>query len=479
MADRLLFEQGTLVTMDPVLGDLPVGDVLIEGDRILDVAPRLEVEDCERIDARGCILIPGFVDTHRHLWQTAVRGTFTNWATVQYMWGIRFHIATKFTSDDTYMSTHAGALECLNAGITTVADYAHNVNTPDDAYRGVEALQDAGIRAVYGLGLTPAPVENPSFKGADARTQLLRQMAGDHPAQGPVRLGVSPGEAFVVGIDEMVKQYRLARELGLVITYHANAVQVQGVPGDVEVLADNDLLGRDLVLVHCQVNSEQEWELVAEAGAWVSVQTEVEMGMALGPPVLVQLRRHGIPPTLGIDSVGHNAGDMFGQMRLALQWLCMTEAEADLAQGLNPVSLTATTRDALEWATVNGARALGMHDEVGSLTQGKQADVVMLRTDGISLAGWYEDDPATAAVAYCGPGEVDTVTVAGRIVKRGGRLVGVDVNTVLARLNESKHRIADAARQPDGTLMPDPPQSLGELVPLAPDRGRHLPAGSA
>ena len=130
------------------------------------------------------------------------------------------------------------------------------------------------------------------------------------------------------------------------------------------------------------------------------------------------LRRHGIPPTLGIDSVGHNAGDMFGQMRLALQWLCMAEAESVLAQGLNPSSLTVSARDALEWGTINGARALGLDGEIGSLTPGKRADVAMVRADGISLAGWQEDDPAVAVVAYAAPAEVDTVLVAGRPVKR-------------------------------------------------------------
>jgi len=466
---RILFEQGHVLTLDPSVEDLSPGDVLVVDGRIAEVAPRVDVEDCERIDARGCIVLPGFVDTHRHMWQTGVRGIFTDWATVQYMWGIRFHIATHYTAEDTYTSTYVGALECLNAGVTTVADYAHNVNTPDDAHAGVKALQDARIRAVYGIGLTPAPVEDPSFKGAEARTRLVRELADEYfsSPDALVQLGVSPGEAFVVGVDEMVNQFRTARELGATITLHANAVQVRDVPGDVEVLAEQGLLGDDLILVHCQTTTPGEWAQVAEAGTWVSVETEVEMGMALGPPVLVQLREHGIPPTLGIDSVGHNAGDMFGQMRLALQWLCMTEARPALSRGLNPVALTATARDALRWGTINGARALGLDGEIGSLTPGKRADVVMVRADGIPMAGWQEDDPAVAVVAYASPADVDTVLIGGRPVKRGGRLVDVDVSAALARINESKRRIAEATRTADGGFIPSPVQSLGELVPLA------------
>ena len=232
------------------------------------------------------------------------------------------------------------------------------------------------------------------------------------------------------------------------------------------MLAEHGLLGDDLILVHCQVTTPAEWEQIARTGTWVSVQTEVEMGMALGPPVLMPLRRHGIPPTLGIDSVGHNAGDMFGQMRLALQWLCMAEAESVLAQGLNPSSLTVSARDALEWGTINGARALGLDGEIGSLTPGKRADVAMVRADGISLAGWQEDDPAVAVVAYAAPADVDTVLVAGRPVKRDGRLVGVDVGAALRRIDESKRRIAEATRTADGGFIPSPVQSLGENVPL-------------
>ncbi len=169
--------------------------------------------------------------------------------------------------------------------MTTVTDYAHNVNTPDDAHAGIGALRDAGIRAVYGIGLTLAPVEDPSFKGAEARTRLVHQLADEYfgSPDALVRLGVAPGEAFVVGLDEMVNQFRTAARSARRSPTTRNALQVRNVPGDVEVLAEHGLLGDDLILVHSQVTTPAEWEQIARTGTWVSVETRSRWGWRSGP----------------------------------------------------------------------------------------------------------------------------------------------------------------------------------------------------
>lgn len=466
---RTLIEQAAVVSMDPRIGTLPAGDVLIDGDTIVDVARRLDVEDCERIDGRGCILTPGFVDSHRHLWQTSLRGLCANMSTMEYMWGVRLHVAHVFTPEDLYIATHVGALECLNAGVTTVAGYEHNVATSEDAYAGITALRDAGVRSVYGMGLLVPRSRPTSFAGLADQTTLLRRLQDEFcSGSALLSLGVCPGEFMVAGTDAALEQYRVARELGLLVTHHAAVVAGSGA--EIDVLHDAGLLSDAVVIVHGNGCDERQCGLLLDAGATISVQAEVEVGMAIGPPSLVCQRRAGLAPTLGIDTVATNSGDMFAQMRLAFETVCLAEAQEVIDEGLNPIRLTVTTDEALRWGTINGARALNMDDAIGSIAVGKQADLVLLRADGLPLAGWYEEDPGASVVTQASVADVDTVFVAGRCVKRDGRML-VDPRPAIERLTESKARILRDTPRTAGlsgfrSVIPDPPPEL-PLVPLA------------
>src|ERR671912_171332 len=151
MADRLLLRGGTVLTVDPGLGDLPKGDVLIEGDTIAQVAPQVDA-DAQVIDASGFIVIPGFVDTHRHTWETAIRGCAPNATLDDYFVEVLDTFAPAYRDEDVYASNVAGSLECLNAGITTLVDWSHINNSPDHSDAAVTALQQTGIRAQYAYG---------------------------------------------------------------------------------------------------------------------------------------------------------------------------------------------------------------------------------------------------------------------------------------------------------------------------------------
>ncbi|GAS98335.1 amidohydrolase [Mycolicibacterium canariasense] len=457
---KTVFRHGCVVTMNPVFGNLADTDVLVEEDRITAVGRGLDAGDATEIDARGCILTPGFVDTHRHLWQTAVRGIFADWSTLQYMVGIRLHIAPFVTAEDTYAATYAGSLECLNNGVTTVLGYEHNVNTPDHAFAGAQAMVDAGVRGVYGLGLGQAPLAPRVFSETEQYRALLTQLNDGILARGKslVRLGVAPVELFMAPIDVVIQQFRLAREYGAQLTLHSNAVR-NGV-GEIQMLEDAGLLGADTVFVHGNTSTDREYQLVRDRGAAICAGVEVEIGMALGEPTLRKQRKFGLAPTLGVDSVGCCGGGIIGQARLGMQTARLADAAEELSRGENPASLSVTSREALEWATINGAKALGLQDRIGSIEVGKDADLVLFRATSPDMAGWIEDCPEAAVITQSSAADIDTVMVAGTLVKRGRALLADAWPRQLEALNRTKRRLAKQTRQPDGTFIPTPAPEL-------------------
>jgi 5-methylthioadenosine/S-adenosylhomocysteine deaminase len=460
--DKLIFRNATVLTMDATLGTLSGADVLVEGDRIRALGTSLSVDDAVEIDATDCILIPGMVDTHRHLWQTAVRGVFSDWSTLQYFHGIRLHIASMYEPEDTYIATYVGALECLNNGVTTVLGYEHNVNSHEHAIAGASGMVDAGVRGVYGMGFLPAPYAPLSFRGlGDYRTTLEKLRAEFFSSSDSlIQLGTAPAELFVADVADTASQIRLSREFGAQITLHANAVR--NSPGEIATLMKGDLLRDDMVLVHCNLTTDDEYRGVLNAGAAICAGVEVEIGMALGEPTIRDQRRLGLSPTLGVDSVGHCGGGLVGQARLAMRTANLADAQSALDAGENPESLAILSHEALEWATINGAKALRLDSQIGSVTPGKQADLVLVRASSPDMAGWYEGDPAAAIITQSSAADIDTVIVAGTLVKRDGRMLIGDWASNRARMDATKRRIADLARQDRGGLIPNPPPALPE-----------------
>ena len=458
--NRTVFRKAVVVTMDPRRGNLNGYDVLVEDDLIASIGKDIVVTDAAEIDARGGILIPGLIDTHRHLWQTAVRGVFADWSTLQYMQGIRLHIAPLVTAEDTYLATLAGALECLNNGVTTVLAYEHNVNSPEHAFGGAQAMVDSGVRGVYGLGMGQAPLAPRVFSHTEDYRPILKELQNQHFSsdQGLVRLGVAPVELFMAPLEVVASQFELAREFGAQLTLHSNAVR-NGV-GEIHQLHQRGLLAPDIVFVHGNTSTDEEYRLVRDAGAAICAGVEVEIGMALGEPTIRKQLEHGLAPTVGVDSVGCCGGGIIPQIRLGMQTACLADAQAALDRGENPASLTVNSAEALRWGTINGAKALGLDSRIGSIEVGKQADLVLLSTSSPDLAGWVEDMPEAAVVTQSSAADIDTVMVAGTLVKRDGRLLTTSWPATLTALNAAKRRIAGAARQPDGSYIPNPAPQL-------------------
>ena len=460
---RTVLRGAAVVTLDDALGDLPSGDILIENEKIIEVAARIDAGDAELIDASGTIALPGFVDTHRHVWQTAMRSITADWSLMDYIRGIRYRAAGTYRAEDMFAAQYAGALEALNAGVTTVVDYSHNVLTPDHAYEAIRGLREAGIRALWCYGFNDPPTASPCFENAEQRAKLAREIAAEHFSSGDQLLtfGIAPEEPGFLTPETRALQFRTARELDARITQHVNCLRMGQDPGELAELARNSLLGPDVLLVHMGYTTEEEWRMVADAGCSVSFtpETELQMGMNFSPTGA--LRRFGIPPTVGADIVSNNSGDLFFQLRLALQVERALANVPTIEGGAMPEGVPVPVREAIAWGTINGAKAAGLDHRIGSLTPGKEADIVLIRTDGINFAGWNDKDPVASVLLQAHPGNVDTVLVAGRTVKRNGRLCA-DVTKAREAVTAAQRHVARATEALGGFRVHPDAQGLSD-----------------
>jgi cytosine/adenosine deaminase-related metal-dependent hydrolase len=472
MSTRTLITGAAVVTMDPQLGDFPRADILVEDHRIVAVGPDLPDVEAERINASSMIAMPGMVDTHRHTWQTALRGILSDGNIPDYLRGFRLQMAERYRPQDMYAGNYLGGLDALNSGVTTLVDYCHNILDPDSAHAAVTGLLDSGVRALYGHGMVPITENTWSeskggHEGAGPsssfgrRAQLARDIKSQYFSSSDqlVRFGIAPQELAIAPATDVQAEFELARELDARITFHSNQVLVRQLFKDIEVLHERGLLGDDLTLVHCTFNTPHEWDLLDGTGTTISVCAETEMQMGMGFPVIREATEHTPGPSLGIDCTSSTAADMISHARLVLQVTRWREDRADYEAMRQPTVMRWKTRDALEWLTVNGARAAGVDDLVGTLTPGKRADIVLLDMSDVSAAGWNRRDPGGAVITQANAGKVDTVLLDGRIVKRGGVLVHVDVPAALATLAES-HDHLYAEMDAHGGFIPQPPVEL-------------------
>lgn len=423
MADRILLKGGHVITVDPQLGDIPGGDVLIEGDTIAQVGTGLSA-DADVIDATGDIVIPGFVDSHRHTWETAIRNCAPNATLDDYFVEVLDSFAPLYRPEDVYASNLAGALECLNAGITTLLDWSHINNTPDHPDAAVRGLQESGIRAVYAYGSANtslagywfnSSIQIPSDDVARVRNTYFNSDDGLMTMALATR-----GPGFCQ--DEVVTgEWGMARELGLPITIHIAMGKLAGKWSMLKQLDTLGLLGPDMTYIHSCYLSDEEWELVVKSKGTISIAPQVEMQMGHGWPPVAKARSYGLRPSLSIDVVTTVPGDMFTEMRCAFaaeRW----RSNDSVWKSEDPLPENAlTARDMLTMATLDGAHVVGLESRTGSLTPGKQADVVMI--DGHAPAVAPVSDPVAAVVLSADTSNVETVIVGGSVVKRGGRLV--------------------------------------------------------
>jgi cytosine/adenosine deaminase-related metal-dependent hydrolase len=392
--------------------------------------------------------MPGFVDTHRHTWQTPVRGVLPSCTLDQYFAGMLDNIGIQYRPEDVYIANLMGALEALNGGITTLLDWSHVNNTPEHADAAIHGLAEAGIRAIYGHGV-PVGADWWSYSSKphpeDIRRIRKEYFQSDNQLLTLALAARAPGNTTP---DVAKHDWALARDLGIRISVHVG-MRLTGVHvNHVMSLNELGLMGPDTTYIHCTDSTDEELDLIAKSGGTASVAPYVEMLMGHGVPPTGRLVARGVRPSLSIDVVSSVPGDMFTQMRTALvqeRILAFTETP-DTA-----FAPTLTHRDVLEFATIDGARACALDNRIGTLTPGKQADIVLIRTDQVNTAPVV--DPVATVVIAADTSNVDTVFVAGRIVKQHGRLTRVDLARLLDRLDDARdHLLANAGVIPKWIL---------------------------
>jgi len=437
MKTKTLLAGGTVVSMDPAVGDLEHGDVLIEDGVIVQVAERIDAPDAQVIDATDRIVMPGFVDNHRHSWQTAFRGVGADWTFPE--WAVAMHGTVKphYQPEDVYVGTLLGRLEALHSGVTTMLDWYHVAQSHAHEDAAVAALRDAPGRSIFCLGA--------GWGTADSVDADIRRVHAGLAGDGLVTMALGLRGADDTSMDTVARELKLAAELGLRTSLHVDGDGASGGDGTrrpVTDLHEHGLLRDTTTFVHANGLGDEELRMLADAGSSVSISPDVELKMGFGWPMTGRVLAAGLRPTLSVDDVPSVGGDMFSTLRTAFA------VQRGLDGGLR-------SRDLLEFTTVDASRSCGLEARVGSITPGKDADLILLRTDDLTV--FPVTDPAATIVSAGHPGLVDTVLVAGRVVKRDGALVGVDLPALRSRLLASRNRIAEAAGIPlDGSWRPRP-----------------------
>jgi 5-methylthioadenosine/S-adenosylhomocysteine deaminase len=416
----IVFRGGVVLTMDDAHTVLADSDVLVVDDRIADVGRGLDVPDgAQEIDASGGIVMPGMIDTHRHMWQTAMRGYGADWTLTQYFVWYYLEHGSKFRPEDILAGNQLSGWESLEAGVTTTVDWSHGLQSVDHAEAAVEALQSVPGRFVLAYGnIQAAPWE----WTADP---AVRSFFERHRAAGGDMLGFQL--AFDVTGDPAFPEkaaFEMARELGLPVTTHAG---VWGATNDdgIRLMHDHGFATPDTVYVHAATLTTDSYQRIAASGGSVSVSTESEQSAGQGYPPTWQVRRYGIPVSLSMDTSVWWSGDLFSAMRTTLGADRSREHLEAHAKGDTVTHVHLRAEQVVDWATRGGARALG-RDDIGRLQPGLKADVVLLKNDA-SPVSFPLLNPYGHVAFQAQRGDVHTVLVDGNVVKYAGRLVGVDL----------------------------------------------------
>jgi len=421
---EFIVRRGYLLTMDDSLGDIPDGDVHVRNGEILAVGRNLRAPGATVLDGRSMIVMPGFVDTHWHMWTTYLRCMAGDKVEDGY-----FPVTTAYGQvmqpEDMYFGTRLAAAEAVYSGITTVNDDCHNVRTHEHAEQDIRALGEAGLRANWSYGsyrgVPPGELRNL------ASVERLHQNWAKYSNEGLITLGYSWGGVPIgtatnlappLAVQNAKKEIETARRLGLRISMHL-ASREGTAPGQVQAQAE--FLGKDLVLIHMLAATAEEMKLVAASGASISASPGSELRIGYGLTKACDFMDAGINVGVSVDTAPLTGNcHMFGILKLL--------RNAENAKALSEFKLS--TRRALRMGTIDGARALGIQDKVGSLSPGKRADLIMIQTNVITMGVFT--DPTRVVVEAAEPSNVDTVVIDGRILKRGGKFTILAPDQIVA-----------------------------------------------
>jgi len=408
-----------VLTMDPALGDIARGSVHVRNGEIVAVGADVKADGASSIDGDGAIVLPGLVDTHWHMWNTLYR-SFSGDKPEDGYFPTVARFGQQMTPEDIFQSTRLSTAEAINSGTTFVHSWCHNVRSQAHAEADIRALAEIGIRGRHSCGW---PQGLPDTQSADqgpieSLAKDWKRWSNDNLLtlgmawRGQFRAGPIKPEIYQPEFDN-------ARRLGLPITVHV-ASSSKAV-NQIEPLFKANLLGKDVQLIHTIAASAAELDMIKESGSAVSVSPGSELRIGFGYPQLSEMLARGIPVGISVDTAAlTGSSNLFGVLKLA--------RDVENAKAGSEFKMSA--RRALEVGTIEGARSMGVGDIIGSLKPGKRADLVMIDTKTLNMG--VVTDPAHLVLECTESGNVDTVVVDGRILKRGGKLAAIDTPKVVA-----------------------------------------------
>ncbi|WP_211717873.1 amidohydrolase family protein [Nocardiopsis sp. MG754419] len=445
---KTLIQGATAITVDPRLGVIEDADLLIDDGRIVAVgdsvgSPRIDTSAGDQvIDGHDLIVIPGLVNAHIHLWQTAVRALGVNWSGIEFHLRVQNDFVPVLRPEDLRLGLFVGARSLIDAGTTTVLEWHHGSRTPEHVDAAIEGLRASGIRGLFAAGtVKTSPAQGaPHFSQVPypaAEARRLRDAFGSN--DGLLRFGIGILGPDYSPLDVVRHDLALAKELDVISTAH-----VSGLPGRVEggylTVADEGLLHAKHNVVHATAMADDEIRTLIDAGATLTATPTSEVTGGRREPLIRRVIALGGRPSLGTDSEENTSGCMLRELRdsLLVQRLfdhqtaaVVREASKEVAatnvvhRGMDvPPHRVPTSHDALRWATLDSAAALGLQDEIGSISPGKRADLVMFRRSDVNLVPAL--NPVDTIVGFAHPGNIAHVLIDGRFVKRDGRLVDAD-----------------------------------------------------
>jgi 5-methylthioadenosine/S-adenosylhomocysteine deaminase len=407
-----------VMTMDGTLGDIAGGSVHVRNGEIIAVGKDV-TGGGQQIDGAGMIVMPGLIDTHWHMWNTLFR-SFAGDKPEEGYFPTVARFGQQMSPGDVFQGTRLSAAEAINSGMTFVHSWCHNVRSTAHAEADVRALAEVGIRARHSCGW---PQGLPDTQSVDQGP--IESLARDWKSwsnEGLITLGMAWRGQFRAGpIKPEVYQpeFDNARKLGLPITVHV--ASARKAVNQIEPLFKAKLMGKDVQLIHALSASAAELDMIKETGSPVSVSPGSELRIGYGYPQISEMQAKGIPLGISVDtSALTGSSNLFGVLKLA--------RDSENAKAESEFKMTA--RKALELGTIESARSMGMDDTIGSLKPGKRADLIAISPNALDMA--VVTDPTHLVLEATGPGNVDTVVVDGRILKRGGKLAALDTQKVIA-----------------------------------------------
>jgi cytosine/adenosine deaminase-related metal-dependent hydrolase len=456
MANNYFIKNGTVISVDEEIGVQHNCDILVQDGILKAIGSNLQVSDnIETIDATNHIISPGFVDTHRHAWQTQLKNITSDALLPEYFLNIRNIYGSCYTPEDAYLGNLLGGLESIEAGITSLVDHCHLINSPAHADKLVEGLRDAHVRATwcYGLyrnqkwtGVADGTIQDetePDWRLEDAK-RIKQQYFSSSTQTSLLRFGFAPAEIERYDLATSIAQLQYGRKIGAaLITGHISLGKLDRGVHFIRQLESQNLLGPDLLFSHGASLQPDELDAMRANGVALSVTPETEMQMAMGPPIaFVANSKHGCTVGLGCDVACNNPIDMFQQMRLLLQ--AQRDREHTTCEGV-PTAMSRSCAEVLRLATLGGAEAMGLGDVVGSIKVGKRADLVLTKCTSMRLTPVH--DPVRALVLYASVADVDIVLVDGVVRKQGGQLVGFEWPSLRKELIASSDAIMERAKK--------------------------------